>query len=38
VFSKNVKEGIEENLLPGKEVGIGSVICNYESDESVSIE
>jgi hypothetical protein len=36
VSSKNLREG-SENLLPGKELGIGSVICYYGSDESVNI-
>jgi hypothetical protein len=37
VSSKNLREG-SENLLPGKELGIGSVIYYYGSDESVNIE
>jgi hypothetical protein len=37
VSSKNLREG-SENLLPGKELGIGSVICYYGSDESDNIE
>jgi hypothetical protein len=37
VSSKNLREG-PDNLLSGKELGIGSVICYYGSDESVSIE